>query len=95
MATALESSVDQNVTVITNDGRVIVGVLRGFDQLTNIILDECHERVFSANGVEQVVLGLYIIRGDNVACIGEMNADLDKKLDFSRIRAEPLKAVVH
>ncbi len=43
------------------------GTLKGFDQTINLVLDECHERVYSANaGVEQVILGLYIIRGDNV-----------------------------
>ena len=35
------------ITVITNDGRSIVGILRGYDQATNIVLDECHERVYS------------------------------------------------
>jgi len=44
---ALESLVDQVISVITNDGRNIVGTLRGFDQATNIILDESHERVYS------------------------------------------------
>ena len=43
------------------------GTLKGFDQTINLILDESHERVYSsASGVEQVVLGLYIIRGDNM-----------------------------
>ena len=43
------------------------GTLKGFDQTINLILDESHERVYSTNqGVEQVVLGLHIIRGDNV-----------------------------
>ena len=43
------------------------GTMKGFDQTINLILDESHERVFnSESGVEQVVLGLYIIRGDNV-----------------------------
>ena len=63
----MESFVDKTVQIITHDGRVIVGLLKGFDQSTNVILDECHERVFSAgSGVEQVVLGLYIVRGDNM-----------------------------
>lgn len=43
------------------------GVLRGFDQATNVILDESHERVYSSSaGVEQLVLGLYVVRGDNM-----------------------------
>jgi U6 snRNA-associated Sm-like protein LSm8 len=65
--TGLESLLDQTISVITNDGRNIVGVLRGFDQATNLILDESHERVYATKaGVEQVVLGLHIIRGDNM-----------------------------
>lgn len=43
------------------------GVLKGYDQTTNLILENTHERVFSVDkGVEQNVLGLYIIRGDNM-----------------------------
>ena len=57
MAAMLEGFVDKVVEIVTNDGRVIVGLLKGFDQTTNVILDECHERVFSSTaGVEQVRL---------------------------------------
>ena len=43
------------------------GSLKGFDQHMNMIMEECHERVYSSDaGVEQVVLGLYIVRGDNM-----------------------------
>mmetsp|Transcript_26811 Transcript_26811/g.43782 ORF Transcript_26811/g.43782 Transcript_26811/m.43782 type:complete len:86 (-) Transcript_26811:898-1155(-) len=82
--------------VITSDGRVIVGILRGFDQLVNIVLDESHERVYSTTaGVEQAVLGLYIVRGDNIAMIGLLDEALDTSLDMSSVRAEPIKPVVH
>ena len=61
-----------------------------------MILDECHERVYSLDaGVEQVVLGLYIIRGDNIAVIGEVDPELDAKVDLEAIRAEGLKPVSH
>lgn len=41
--------------------------MKGFDQTTNLVLENCHERVYSVGaGVEQLVLGLYIIRGDNM-----------------------------
>ncbi|WMV35668.1 hypothetical protein MTR67_029053 [Solanum verrucosum] len=82
------------------------GVLRGFDQATNLILDESHERVYSTKfavdvkqdaleGVQQLVLGLYIIRGDNISVVGELDEDLDSNLDMSKLRAHPLKPVVH
>ncbi|XP_057798382.1 sm-like protein LSM8 isoform X2 [Salvia miltiorrhiza] len=91
----LETLVDQTISVITNDGRNIVGILKGFDQATNIILDESHERVYSTKeGVQQLVLGLYIIRGDNII-VGELDEELDASLDLSKLRAHPLKPVIH
>ena len=45
------------VSVITNDGRNIVGILRGFDVTTNLILEDCHERVYSSKA-RSVALGL-------------------------------------
>ena len=88
--------------------------MKGFDQHMNMIMEECHERVYSSDaGVEQVVLGLYIVRGDNMyvslslslsllsvsntkttflysAIVGELDEELDGKLDLSEIRAEPI-----
>ncbi|CAB4031684.1 U6 snRNA-associated Sm LSm8 [Paramuricea clavata] len=96
MASTLESYVGHTVAVVTQDGRMIVGLLKGFDQTINLILDESHERVFSStSGVEQVVLGLYIIRGDNIAVIGEIDDDTDSSLDMANIRADPLNPVVY
>ncbi|KAK7102629.1 U6 snRNA-associated Sm-like protein LSm8 [Littorina saxatilis] len=96
MASALESYVNKTVSIVTADGRIIVGTLKGFDQTINLILDDSHERVFSTSqGMEQVILGLYIVRGDNVAVIGEVDDDTDGRVDFDNIRAEPLNAVAH
>ncbi|PSN35871.1 U6 snRNA-associated Sm-like protein LSm8 [Blattella germanica] len=96
MASGLESYVNHTVSIITSDGRNFVGTLKGFDQTINLILDESHERVYSTNqGVEQVVLGLHIIRGDNVAIVGELDENLDSRLDLSSIRADPLNQVTH
>ncbi|EFN82769.1 U6 snRNA-associated Sm-like protein LSm8 [Harpegnathos saltator] len=96
MASGLESYVNHTVSVITSDGRNFIGTLKGFDQTINIILDESHERVYSTTqGVEQVVLGLHIIRGDNIAIVGELDDEMDARLDLSAIRAEPLSSIVH
>ena len=88
-------------------------IIQGFDQTINLILDETHERVFSASqGVEQVenvlitefnqqrshfqvVLGLHIVRGDNICVVGEIDEDIDQRLDLHNIKAEPLNAGPH
>ncbi|XP_021967627.1 U6 snRNA-associated Sm-like protein LSm8 [Folsomia candida] len=95
MAAQLESFVNRIVSIITSDGRNFVGTMKGFDQTINLILDDSHERVFSVQGVEQITLGLHIIRGDNVAVIGEIDEEEDARLDMAAIKAEPLNAIVH
>lgn len=92
----LDSYVNHTVSVVTADGRIIVGTLKGCDQTVNLILENSHERVYSSSaGVEKVPLGLYIIRGDNIAVVGEVDEEMEHEMRFSDIKAEPLNPVVH
>jgi len=96
MAAALEAYLDQLVNVITCDGRNILGILRGFDQTLNLILDDTHERVLSpSEPAQRIDLGLYIVRGDNVAVIGELDAAKEKDAAVESKHAEPIKPVIH
>jgi len=75
---------------------MLQGNLRGYDQTINLILESCHERIFSTTaGVEEVELGLYIVRGDNVAMVCEVDEAEDSSRDLSEVRAEPLKSLTH
>ena len=75
--------------------RNFVGTLKGFDNAINLILEDTHERVYSTNaGVEQVVLGLHLVRGDNIAVIGEVDEEIDKRIDLNNVRAEPIASIV-
>lgn len=66
------------VYVITCDGRYIQGTLAGYDQLQNLVLKEAQERVYQLpksddeDTLEMVPLGLYLIRGDNVAIVSDV-----------------------
>lgn len=87
---------DKVVSIITCDGRNIVGTLKGLDQQTNIILSDCHERHYSqSSGVEQEVLGLYIIRGGNVGIIGIVDEAVDDQLNLKELRGENCKPITH
>ncbi|XP_040822275.1 U6 snRNA-associated Sm-like protein LSm8 [Ochotona curzoniae] len=92
----LESYINPTVAVITSDGRMIVGTLKGFDQTINLILDKSYEPVFSSSqGAEPVVLGLYFVRGDNVAVVGEIDEETGSALDLGNTPAEPQNSVAH
>ncbi|OCF34668.1 U6 snRNA-associated Sm-like protein LSm8 [Kwoniella heveanensis CBS 569] len=93
---AVESYVDHLVQVILYDGRIIVGKLKGFDVRTNLILADCVEREYSSDqGVEMIPLGLYMIKGDNVALVAELDEEKDSTIDYTEIRAEPLGEIHH
>ncbi|KAM3586259.1 U4/U6-U5 snRNP complex subunit LSM8 [Umbelopsis sp. WA50703] len=89
----LNGFVDKLVSVITLDGRVLVGTTRGVDSTGNIILEKCHERVFSSEGTEIVPLGLYVIRGDSIGIIGQIDTDAETEMNIEDLRAEPLPAI--
>lgn len=84
------------VNIVTSDGRNIVGVLKGFDNTINMVLTKSTERIYSVEaGVTQKELGVHIIRGDNVAVIGELNVSEDEKRDLSSEKANPLRPVAY
>ncbi|KAH7831937.1 putative U6 snRNA-associated Sm-like protein LSm8 [Monocercomonoides exilis] len=87
---------ERTVQIVTNDGKIIVGKLRGIDDKTNCLLQNCEERVFSMNkDMESIPLGVYIIRGDSIACIGEVDVDAESAIEVEKIRAPPLKPIIH
>eukprot|EP01017_Pseudomicrothorax_dubius_P021880 TRINITY_DN2353_c0_g1_i1.p1 TRINITY_DN2353_c0_g1~~TRINITY_DN2353_c0_g1_i1.p1 ORF type:complete len:106 (-),score=22.20 TRINITY_DN2353_c0_g1_i1:115-432(-) len=92
----LELMFERLIQVTTTDGRVFIGVLRGLDQALNALLSDCIERVYSKEaGVETAKLGLYLIRGENIAILGEIDEDTEANLDFPEIKAAPLKPIVN
>ncbi|VDP43787.1 unnamed protein product [Schistosoma margrebowiei] len=61
---------------------LILGTLKGFDNVVNLVIKDSHERVFSpTEGVEQVPLGLFIIRGQNPSLVTKL-LFLKLKLDI-------------
>jgi small nuclear ribonucleoprotein len=67
----LEASLDEDVTVHLKDGRAFHGILAGYDQHMNVVLDpatEVGESILGDPGIEPVD-NTTIIRGDNVVTI--------------------------
>ena len=62
----------------------------------NLALTHTHERLFSLQKAVTVIqLGLYMIRGDNVAVVGEIDEDLDNTVDYVNLRAAPVPIIIH
>ncbi|KAJ3223587.1 N(alpha)-acetyltransferase 38, NatC auxiliary [Clydaea vesicula] len=80
--TELETFQNKIVQVLTRDGQLVLGKLKGFDQTVNIILTESKLRNFSEEGTQEVQVGLQLIRGDNIALISEVDEELDDKINW-------------
>ena len=52
-------------------------------------------RYLKNEGVKKEELGLYIIRGDNVSVIGEIDKELENKIDYNTLYGEKIKPVKH
>ncbi|KAK7039462.1 U6 snRNA-associated Sm-like protein LSm8 [Favolaschia claudopus] len=91
---SLQGYVDRRVILILQDGRVIVGVMAGFDQKSNVVLSDSKERIYSMDvGVEEVPLGLYLVKGDMIVLIGEIDEAVDQAVDLETIHAEPIPPI--
>ena len=61
----LEKSVNQKLSLLLKDGRVIDGKLSGYDEYMNMVLEDVEE----TNGEAKRRLGTIILRGNNVVSI--------------------------
>eukprot|EP00956_Cyclotella_meneghiniana_P016855 scaffold26996_cov49-Cyclotella_meneghiniana.AAC.2 len=98
MASTLSEWTNKPITILTTDGRLITGILKGYDQLQNLIISKSYEKVYSTDAPpEKVELGLSVVRGDNVAVVAEVDEegiDQNGKDEEEDVRAEPIKAIV-
>lgn len=94
--------------LLTNDGRIFVGILHGFDSSTNITLITAHERIYSREaGVGVKQLGCQIIRGDMLyisyyilciiirAIVGLIDESVEETIDYENTRANPIPPIMH
>mmetsp|Transcript_45770 Transcript_45770/g.40992 ORF Transcript_45770/g.40992 Transcript_45770/m.40992 type:complete len:80 (-) Transcript_45770:89-328(-) len=59
----LKKYMDQRMKVLLNGKRTVTGVLRGFDQFMNLVLDDCQEIV---SDKEKNDIGVVVIRGNSI-----------------------------
>ncbi|KAH8601000.1 hypothetical protein B0O99DRAFT_681856 [Bisporella sp. PMI_857] len=74
---------DKKLLVALRDGRKLIGVLRSWDQFANLVLQSTIERIFVPPTPSNPGLyadnprGLFLVRGENVLLLGEIDLDKD------------------
>jgi U6 snRNA-associated Sm-like protein LSm8 len=91
----LRSYLSRPVKVACTDGRLLVGLLQGFDPALNLLLTHAHERVFTGEGVRVVEMGACVVRGEVVAVVGEFEKQVDEAFDYGRAAGVPPLLPIH
>ncbi|KAK9719074.1 Sm-like protein LSm1 [Basidiobolus ranarum] len=88
---SLIDSVDKKVLVILRDGRKLIGILRSYDQFANLVLQDTIERIYVGECYGDIPRGIFIVRGENVVLLGEV--DLEKEDDI-HLRQLPIEEIL-
>ncbi|KAK3315131.1 hypothetical protein B0H66DRAFT_564599 [Apodospora peruviana] len=77
---------DKKLMIALRDGRKLLGILRSWDQFANIVLQSTKERIFVPPGTApnqprglyaDFDRGIFLVRGENVLLLGEIDLDRD------------------
>ncbi|GAA93573.1 hypothetical protein E5Q_00217 [Mixia osmundae IAM 14324] len=76
---ALVDTVDKKVLVVLRDGRKLMGMFRSYDQYANFVLCDTIEQIYhpESQTIAERQVGVYLVRGENVALLGEIDLELE------------------
>ncbi|KAI1912024.1 hypothetical protein LOZ53_002305 [Ophidiomyces ophidiicola] len=84
--------IPEKLVLILRDGRKLIGVLRTWDQFANLVLQDTVERVYAGNVYGEVSRGVFLVRGENVMLLGEIDLDREdnipepyRQVEFSEV----------
>eukprot|EP01128_Nolandella_sp_AFSM9_P000916 TRINITY_DN11040_c0_g1_i1.p1 TRINITY_DN11040_c0_g1~~TRINITY_DN11040_c0_g1_i1.p1 ORF type:complete len:151 (-),score=42.04 TRINITY_DN11040_c0_g1_i1:195-611(-) len=86
---SLVELVDKKILCNLRDGRNLIGTMRSFDQYANVVIEDCVERIFVGMKYCEKPLGTFIVRGDNVVLLGEMDIDHEESVGASKLDLIP------
>ncbi|KAI4090753.1 MAG: hypothetical protein LQ348_002409 [Seirophora lacunosa] len=86
---------DKKLVLVLRDGRKLIGVLRSWDQFANLVLQDTIERIFIEDVYADVPRGIFLVRGENVLLLGEIDLAKDDYIPepYRKASAEEVHAL--
>lgn len=82
---SLVGSVDKRLVVVLRDNRKLFGILRSFDQFANLVLQDSYERIYAESCYADDPKGVYIVRGENVVLLGEVDLAEEQQTGLQQV----------
>lgn len=82
----LLNEIDKKLMILLRDGRTLIGYLRSVDQFANLVLHKAIERIHVNDKYGDMERGVFIIRGENVVLLGEIDREREELLNSKLIK---------
>eukprot|EP00051_Salpingoeca_urceolata_P008121 m.103585 g.103585 ORF g.103585 m.103585 type:complete len:137 (+) comp15586_c1_seq1:490-900(+) len=89
-AASLLNELDKRLLCILRDGRKLIGYLRSVDQFANLVFQHTVERIYVGDAYGDIERGIYLIRGENVVMLGEIDAGKEAATGLREVTVEEI-----
>uniref|UniRef100_A0A4W3I497 U6 snRNA-associated Sm-like protein LSm1 n=1 Tax=Callorhinchus milii TaxID=7868 RepID=A0A4W3I497_CALMI len=76
--------------VVLRDGRTLIGYLRSVDQFANLVLHQTVERIHVGRKYGDIPRGIFVVRGENVVLLGEIDLERETDTPLQRVSIEEI-----
>ncbi|XP_078062361.1 U6 snRNA-associated Sm-like protein LSm1 [Mustelus asterias] len=87
---SLIEDIDKKHLVILRDGRTLIGYLRSIDQFANLVLHQTLERIHVGKKYGDIPRGIFVVRGENVVLLGEIDLDKESMSSLQQVTIEKI-----
>ncbi|XP_076177857.1 U6 snRNA-associated Sm-like protein LSm1 isoform X1 [Ptiloglossa arizonensis] len=87
---SLLEELDKKLMVLLRDGRTLIGYLRSVDQFANIVLHRTIERIHVGKEYGDIPRGIFIVRGENVVLLGEIDREKERDLPLTEVSVDDI-----
>lgn len=92
---SLIEELDKKLMVVLRDGRTLIGYLRSIDQFANLVLHRTVERIHVGMEYGDIQRGVFVVRGDNVVLLGEIDAEREANLPLKQVSVDEILEAQH
>jgi len=87
---SLIEEIDKRQLVVLRDGRILIGYLRSVDQFANLVLHKSVERIHVDSMYGDIPKGIFVVRGENVVLLGEVDPENEERSDLEKVSIEKI-----
>jgi len=87
---SLIDEIDKKLLVVLRDGRTLIGYLRSIDQFANLVIHKTIERIHVGKKFGDIPRGIFLVRGENVVLLGEIDLEKEDKLPLEQVSVDEI-----